>query len=161
MRPAQSSTSNREFAREASEQADWPVDWRGACEEAGWTPPQEGLVLKLYPAPHPDAGFERVDGHLLVASLDDMLHSFVEEDESPSYTAERIVELSDGSHTVEEIAAQIAREFEGAPLETVEADVKAFVAELVQGKVLVLHNHSSSLSPSSSKSDTDSANCKE
>lgn len=107
---------------------------------------------KLYPAPHPEAGFERVDGRLLVASQDDMLHRFVEEDESVSFTAERIVELSDGSRTVEEIAAVIAREFEGAPLSEIEADVEAFVARLADGKVLVLRHQAAAWSPAPPKS---------
>lgn len=109
---------------------------------------------KLYPAPHPEAGFERVDGRLLVASRDDMLHRFVEEDESVSFTAERIVELSDGSRTTQEIAATIAREFEGAPLSTVEADVEAFVAELVQSKVLTLSDRPVRPSPAPGQSGT-------
>ena len=112
-------------------------------------------MVELYPAPHPEAGFERVDGRLLVASLDDMLHSFVEDDESPSYTAERIVELSDGSRTFQQIAHQIALEFEGASPEQVEAEVGSFVSELVQSKVLVLHNHPCPTSRSGVGSGTD------
>jgi Coenzyme PQQ synthesis protein D (PqqD) len=112
-------------------------------------------VHDLYPAPHPDAGFERVDGRLMVASLDDMLHRFVEDDESPSYTAERIVELSDGTRTVRQIAAQIAEEFEGAAPEAIAADVRSFVSQLVEGGVLVLHNHPCPPSPAAVGSGTD------
>jgi len=77
----------------------------------------------------------------MAASSDDHLHTFVEDDEEPSYTAERIVELADGTRTVGEIAAAIAEEFEGAPLEQIQADVRQFVGELVARHVLVLHNH--------------------
>jgi pyrroloquinoline quinone biosynthesis protein D len=99
-------------------------------------------LLDLYPAPHPHTGIERVGERLLAASPDDHLHSFVESDESPSFTAERIVELSDGSRTVRQIARAIAQEFEGAPaLPEVEGEVAAFVESLITKLVLVLHDH--------------------
>lgn len=97
--------------------------------------------LNAYPAPHPGAGIERVGDRLMAASSDDQLHTFVEDDEEPSYTAERIVELADGTRTVGEIAAAIASEFEGAPIEQIQADVQQFVGDLVARYVLVLHNH--------------------
>ena len=98
-------------------------------------------LLAAYPAPHPGAGIERVGGRLMAASPNDQLHHFVEEDDQPSHTAERIVELADGKRTVSEIARAIAGEFAGAPLEQVTEDVKAFVAMLVERQVFVLHDH--------------------
>ena len=77
----------------------------------------------------------------MAASPDDHLHHFVEEDDAPSETAERIVELSDGRRSVEEIARVIAGEFEGAPMATVQSDVAEFVRTLVERQVLVLHSH--------------------
>lgn len=98
-------------------------------------------LLTSYPAPHPGAGIERVGGRLMAASPDDHLHHFVEDDETPSETAERIVELADGKRTVAEIAAVLAGEFEGAPLDVVTADVAEFVKILVERQVLALHSH--------------------
>ncbi|MBS2026787.1 MAG: PqqD family peptide modification chaperone [Deltaproteobacteria bacterium] len=77
----------------------------------------------------------------MAASPDDHLHHFVEEDESPSHTAERVVELADGSRTVAQIASTIVEEFEGATLEQVQDDVRAFVGAMVAKQVLVLHDH--------------------
>ena len=95
--------------------------------------------MDFYPAPHPRAGLERVGGRLLAVSIDDHLHSFVEDDDAPSYTAERIVELSDGHRTVRDIAAQIHAEFDAAPpLESIESDVVNFVTTLVARHVLVV-----------------------
>jgi hypothetical protein len=100
------------------------------------------LANDIYPAPHPLVGIERVGERLLAASANDELHSFVEDDDTRSHTAERIVELSDGQHTLRDIAAELHREFEGAPpLEQVEADVASFVEILVARQVLVVHNH--------------------
>jgi pyrroloquinoline quinone biosynthesis protein D len=77
----------------------------------------------------------------MAASSNDQLHQFVEGDDTPSYTAERIVELADGRRTVGEIAAVIAEEFEGAALPEVQSDVSAFIGTLVERQVLVLHSH--------------------
>jgi len=99
------------------------------------------VPLTAYPAPHPAAGIERVGDRLMAASPDDHLHQFVEDDDAPSLTAERIVELADGSRTVSEIATQIAEEFEGASLEQVTEDVRGFLGTLVERQVIVLHTH--------------------
>ena len=99
------------------------------------------VPLTSYPAPHPGAGIERVGDRLMAASPDDHLHHFVEEDDSPSHTAERVVQLADGSRTVSQIASVIASEFEGASLEQVQDDVRAFVGAMVSKQVLVLHDH--------------------
>lgn len=96
-------------------------------------------LLSAYPAPHPGAGIERVGGRLMAASPDEHLHHFVEADETPSYTAERILELADGTRSVAEIARRIAEEFEGAELAQVTEDVRHFVETLVRRQVLVLH----------------------
>jgi hypothetical protein len=103
------------------------------------TPPS--ALDALFPAPHPGAGIERVGDRLMAASSDDHLHHFIEEDQSPSHTAERIVELADGSRTVRQIADQLCTEFDGAELEQVLEDVKGFVETLVERQVLVLHDH--------------------
>lgn len=95
----------------------------------------------LYPAPHPGAGIERVGERLMAASPDDHLHHFVEDDQSPSHTAERIVELADGTRTVQQIAEQLCAEFDGAELPQVLDDVRDFVGTLVERSVLVLHDH--------------------
>jgi hypothetical protein len=99
------------------------------------------VPLSAFPAPHPGAGIERVGDRLMAASPDEYLHSFIDEQDAPSQTAERIVELADGRHTVGQIAEAVTAEFEGAVLEQVTCDVQGFIATLVAKHVLVLHAH--------------------
>lgn len=94
-------------------------------------------ILDSKPSPHPEAAIENVGGRVMVATPDDQLHYFVEEgtEDEPSEVGDRIVELSDGTRTVREIAAVICDEFE-VDEETALQDTVEFVKQLVDSKVL-------------------------
>lgn len=98
-------------------------------------------VLNMFAAPHPAAGVEQLGGRWVAASPDDLLHRFVEADETPSVTAERIVALADGQHRLSEIADVLEQEFEGADRRTIEQDVCDFIQGLVDARVLMLSEH--------------------
>jgi pyrroloquinoline quinone biosynthesis protein D len=74
----------------------------------------------------------------MAATADDYLHTFADEDDTASLTGERIVELADGTRSIEAIARQIQSEFEGCALEQAMADVETFVSLLVDRQILVL-----------------------
>ena len=72
----------------------------------------------------------------MVATADESLHYFVEEGgEDPSLVGDRILDLSDGKHTVREIAAEICGEFE-VDAQTALRDTAEFVGQLIERKVL-------------------------
>lgn len=89
------------------------------------------------PRVHPEAGVRRVGDRLMAASSDDRLHVFEDQAGDASQVAERIVELADGRHTVEEIAAALCGEFE-VERGVCAADTLEFIRQLVARKVLVL-----------------------
>ncbi|MGI5860971.1 MAG: PqqD family protein [Myxococcales bacterium] len=96
-------------------------------------------LLDKKPAPHPEAAIENVGGRIMAATPDDQLHYFVEDgtDEEPSEVGDRIVELSDGTRTVRQIAECLCEEFD-VDLETALSDTAEFVRQLVDCKVLQL-----------------------
>lgn len=96
-------------------------------------------LAEQIPSRHPSAVVERVGGRTMVATDDDVLHVFVNEQEEPSEVAERIFELSDGTRTVRQISEVICNEFE-VDFETALDDAGQFIARLVEQKVLVLGN---------------------
>ena len=89
------------------------------------------------PSRHPSAVVERVGGKTMVATAEDVLHVFVDEQEAPSEVGERLLELSDGTRTVRQIAEALCDEFE-VDLETAMGDTEQFITRLVEQKVLVL-----------------------
>ena len=93
------------------------------------------------PAPHPDAAVEEVDGRLMIATPDDRLHYFVEEDgETLSEVGELIMRKSDGTRTVRQIAKVVCDEFEGVSEEQALQDTREFVQRLVERGVLILRD---------------------
>lgn len=90
-------------------------------------------TLKL----HPDAGVQRVGDRLLAAGPDDFLHVFEDEMGEISEVAERIVELADGSRTVEQIADALCREFD-VERDRCLADTRSFLHLLMERRLLVL-----------------------
>ena len=79
---------------------------------------------------------ERVGGRWMVATPDDQLHYFVEDGgEEPSDVGDRILDLSDGTRTVREIAQAICGEFE-VDQATALKDTLEFVGQLIDRKVL-------------------------
>jgi hypothetical protein len=87
-------------------------------------------------APHPDAGFQRVDDRLLAAGPDDFLHTFEDESGAASEVAERIVELADGTRTNAQIADALCSEFEVEP-DRCRADTARFIQLLIERRLLV------------------------
>ena len=79
---------------------------------------------------------EKVGGRWMVATPDDQLHYFVADGgEDASDVGDRIIDLSDGSRTVREIARTICGEFE-VDEPTALADTADFVRQLLERKVL-------------------------
>lgn len=96
-------------------------------------------LYEKVPMPHPDAAIEEVDGRLMIATPDERLHYFVEEDdETPSDVGEFIMRCADGTRTVREIAKCVSEEFEGVSLAVALQDAGDFVRRLVEKGVLVL-----------------------
>jgi hypothetical protein len=93
-------------------------------------------LLDIRPRRHPEAAMERVGGRWMVATPDDQLHYFVEDGgEEPSDVGDRILDLSDGTRTVREIAQAICGEFE-VDQATALKDTLEFVGQLIDRKVL-------------------------
>lgn len=93
--------------------------------------------LQLKPRVHPEAGVQRVGDRVLAASPDDYLHTFEDAAGEASSVAERIVELSDGNRTIEQIVDALCEEFD-VSREVCSTDAVEFVQLLVERKVLVV-----------------------
>ncbi|MFZ5468726.1 MAG: PqqD family protein [Myxococcota bacterium] len=95
------------------------------------------LELSEVPRVHPETGVQRVGGRLMAASPDDHLHSFEDEEGAVSEVAERIVELCDGSRSLEQIVDVLCEEFE-VERGVCTTDTLAFVELLVERRILVV-----------------------
>jgi coenzyme PQQ biosynthesis protein PqqD len=73
---------------------------------------------------------QRAAGKHVLLNLDDGQYYALDE------VSGRIWELCDGEHSVEAVVAALCQDFD-APAETVEADVVAFVGEMVEEKLLL------------------------
>jgi hypothetical protein len=73
---------------------------------------------------------QRAAGKHILLDLDDGQYFALDE------VSGRIWELCDGSHSVEAVVAALCEDYD-APPETVEADVLAFLGELVEEKLLL------------------------
>lgn len=85
---------------------------------------------------HGNAGVQRVGDRLLAVGPGDLLHVFEDEAGEPSLVAERIIELADGTRTLETIAQTLCAEFEVDPQVCV-SDVVAFAKLLVDRELLI------------------------
>ncbi len=85
---------------------------------------------------HANAGVQRVGDRLLAVGPGDLLHVFEDEAGEPSPVAERIIELADGTRTLETIAQTLCAEFEVDPQICV-SDILAFAKLLVERKLLI------------------------
>jgi hypothetical protein len=86
---------------------------------------------------HPNAAVQKVGDRLLAVGPGDLLHVFEEETGEASAVAERIIELADGTRTLETIAQTLCAEFEVDPQACV-SDTVAFVKILVERQLLIL-----------------------
>jgi pyrroloquinoline quinone biosynthesis protein D len=85
---------------------------------------------------HANAGVQRVGDRLLAVGPGDLLHVFEDESGQPSLVAERIIELVDGTRTLESIAQTLCAEFEVDPQVCV-SDILAFAKLLVERELLI------------------------
>jgi pyrroloquinoline quinone biosynthesis protein D len=85
---------------------------------------------------HPGSGVVRVGGRLMATSEDSAVHSFEDRDGTVSEVGERIIELVDGSRTVQGIVDVLCEEFE-VGREACTADTVAFLQLLAERKVLI------------------------
>jgi len=85
---------------------------------------------------HANAGVQRVGDRLLAVGPGDLLHVFEDEAGEPSLVAERIIELADGTRTLETIAQTLCAEFEVDPQVCV-SDIVAFAKLLVERELLI------------------------
>lgn len=85
---------------------------------------------------NPEVGVQRVQGRLLAAGPGDVLHSFEDDRGEVSAVGERIVELSDGSRTIEEVVAALCDEFD-VPREICLQDTEKFIRLLMVREVLI------------------------
>lgn len=108
-------------------------EMRQTSTSGGETPAN---TLTRVPRLHPGTGVVRVGGRLMATSEDAAVHSFEEGDGTVSEVAERIVELVDGSRTVEQIVDALCDEFE-VGREACTADTLAFLRVLAERKVLI------------------------
>lgn len=85
-----------------------------------------------HPAPHPQVASRLVEGEALLVLADSgevvVLNG----------VGSRIWELIDGSRSVSQIVEAIASEYDTTP-EQAEQDVKSFIQELVDNKMLILN----------------------
>ena len=89
------------------------------------------MNLKSYPTPHPQVAAQIVDDEAVIVLAD------AGEVNVLNPVGTRVWELSDGSHTIQQIVEEIADEFE-VNLEQAREDVVEFLETLVQNKMVVL-----------------------
>jgi hypothetical protein len=87
---------------------------------------------KVYPKPHPQTAGRVIDGEAVLILAD------ASEINVLNRVGSLIFELSDGTHSVAEIAQEIANQFTEIPYTVAEADTIEFLEELVTQEVMVL-----------------------
>lgn len=93
------------------------------------------VALGSVPQVHPETALSKVGGRWVAATPDDGVHTFEEADGSASVVGERIIELVDGSRSVEAIVGVLLEEFD-VGREVVEGDTLDFIRLLVEKQVL-------------------------
>ena len=96
----------------------------------------EEICLQRRVRIHANAGVQRVGDRLLAVGPGDLLHVFEDESGEPSLVAERIIELADGTRTLETIAQTLCAEFEVDP-EVCVSDILAFAKLMVERELLI------------------------
>ena len=86
---------------------------------------------------HPNAAVQKVGDRLLAVGPGDLLHVFENETGEASTVAERIIELADGTRTLETIAKTLCAEFEVDPQACV-SDTVAFAKLLLERQLLIV-----------------------
>lgn len=88
----------------------------------------------LYPTPHPQTAGRVIDGEAILLLAD------TNEIQVLNEVGSRIFALADGQHSLAEIASALTDEYE-VDLDQALDDVGAFVQQLVDERVVVLHDH--------------------
>jgi hypothetical protein len=96
-----------------------------------------GVSLSTVVCVNADTAVQQVAGQLMVATPDDLLHTFETPDGSASEVGERIMELVDGKRSVGAIVDVLIEEFE-VSREVAENDTKQFIELLLSRQVLTV-----------------------
>ena len=89
-------------------------------------------ISKMYPKPHPQTAGRVIDGEAVLILADSSEVNVL------NPVGSRIFELSDGSNTIEEIAARISDEYD-VSFEEADLDVREFILQLVDQSIIVLN----------------------
>lgn len=89
-------------------------------------------ILKQYPKPHPQTAGRVIDREAVLMLSDSSEVNVL------NFVGSRIFELSDGTHTIAEIAETISSEYDVTVEEATE-DVAAFIRQMEKRKVLILN----------------------
>ena len=90
-------------------------------------------IQQQYPKPHPQTAGRVIDREAVLMLSDSSEVNVL------NYVGSRIFELSDGTHTIAEIAEIISTEYDVSAEEALE-DVTAFIQQMEKRKVIVLNN---------------------
>lgn len=90
-------------------------------------------ILQQYPKPHPQTAGRVIDREAVLMLSDSSEVNVL------NFVGSRIFELSDGTHTIAEIAETIASEYE-VSLEIAQEDVITFIKQMEKRLVIVLNN---------------------
>lgn len=90
-------------------------------------------ILHQYPKPHPQTAGRVIDREAVLMLSDSSEVNVL------NFVGSRIFELSDGTHTIAEIAEIISSEYEVSGEEALE-DVSAFIQQMEKRKVIVLND---------------------
>lgn len=93
------------------------------------------LDLSAVPRVHGETALQKVGGRWVAATPDDHLHSFEGPDGVVSEVGERIVELIDGTRSINDIVGALLNDFE-VSREVAEADTLEFIGLLAEKHVL-------------------------
>ncbi len=92
------------------------------------------MNLHMYPVPHPQVAARVVDDSAVIVLAD------AGEVHVLNAVGTRIWELTDGTHTIQQIVDTIVAEFEVTPQQA-QTDVEEFLQTLVDAQSLVLQEH--------------------
>lgn len=90
-------------------------------------------ILQQYPKPHPQTAGRVIDGEAVLMLSDSSEVNVL------NFVGSRIFELSDGTHTIAEIAETIASEYE-VSVEDAQEDVITFIKQMEKRLVIVLND---------------------
>ncbi len=90
-------------------------------------------ILQQYPKPHPQTAGRVIDREAVLMLSDSSEVNVL------NFVGSRIFELSDGTHTIEEIAETISSEYD-VSVEEAQIDVTTFIKQMEKRQVIVLND---------------------